>query len=305
MDDFAASAAGMAGGRTAPANAIVTASYAADLDRCRLLCETVDRHVSGFARHYLLVEPHDVPLFRQLEGPRRIVVDERDILPGWLRSYRDPTSLLRRRIWLSLRTKPLRGWHVQQLRRIAIARHVGEDALVYCDSDVAFLKDFDCGIFWRDGRLRLFRRDGALATPVEFNHRLWSHNAAVALGIPGAAPSLNDYIATLISWRRQSVVDMCALIEKVHGRHWVEAVASTREFSECMLYGRYVDDVADGAAHFHGDEEYCRVYWYGPEMSEDAFRSFLDGMSPEQVAICMQSFIGTDTTTIRRLVSAG
>ncbi len=60
-------------------------------------------------------------LFRQLETARRTVIDVRDLLPSWLHSFRDPTSLFRRRIWLSLRTAPLRGWHVQQMRRIAIA----------------------------------------------------------------------------------------------------------------------------------------------------------------------------------------
>ncbi len=114
----------------APTAAVVTASYAPDFERCRLLCETLDRHVSGFAHHYILVEQRDVALFRQLEDSRRSVVDERDLLPSWLHAFDDPLSLFRRRIWLSLRTQPLRGWHVQQLRRIAIAAHAAEDVLV-------------------------------------------------------------------------------------------------------------------------------------------------------------------------------
>src|SRR6185369_14846450 len=180
--------------------AIVTASYAPDFERCRLLCETVDRFVSGMSRHYILVEDRDIRLFRALEGPRRTVVSERDLLPGWLRPYGDPLSLLRRRIWLSLRTHPLRGWHVQQLRRIAIAAHVGEPVLVYCDSDVAFLKPFDCGAFSRDGKIRLFRRDGAIAPDAETQQKTWSINAGSALGIAAPGWSPHDYIATLIAW---------------------------------------------------------------------------------------------------------
>ena len=133
-----------AGASTDLAMGVVTASYAADFERCRLLCETIDRHVTGAAKHYLLVEHRDVTLFRQLESPHRVVIDERDLLPSWLQPHSDPTSRFRRRIWLSLKTPPLRGWHVQQLRRIAIAEHVPEDVLVFCDSDVAFLKPFDC-----------------------------------------------------------------------------------------------------------------------------------------------------------------
>ena len=146
--------------RQTPTAAVVTASYAPDFERCRLLCETLDRHVSGVARHYILVEHRDVALFRQLENSRRTVVDERDLLPRWLHAFDDPLSLFRRRIWLSLKTMPLRGWHVQQLRRIAIAAHAQEDVLIFCDSDVAFLKPFDttpsgatarCGCFAATG----------------------------------------------------------------------------------------------------------------------------------------------------------
>ena len=286
----------------APSAAIVTASYAPDFERCRLLCETIDRHVAGVARHYILVEHRDVALFRQLEGGRRTIVDERDLLPRWLHVFDDPLSGFRRRIWLSLRTQPLRGWHVQQLRRIAIAARAAEDVLVFCDSDVAFLKPFDTGAFWRDGKVRLFRRDGVLANDGLDEHRVWSRNAGVALGIDPARLSTDDYISTLIAWRRETVNAMCERIENVHGREWVSVVGSARKFSECMIYGRYVDDVLHGAGHFHGSEEFCRVHWNGEALSDDAFRRFVDAMAPEQVAIGMQSFIGTDIGRIRRLI---
>lgn len=286
----------------APTAAIVTASYAPDFERCRLLCETMDRYVAGAAHHYILVEGRDVALFRRLQGARRTVIDERDLLPRWLRPFDDPASFFRRRIWLSLRTKPLRGWHVQQLRRIAIAARAAEDVLVYCDSDVAFVKPFDCAAFSRDGRTRLFRRDGALASPGHDNQRLWSRNAGAALGIDPRQTSDHDYISTLIAWRREAVSAMCARIEQTHGRGWVEVVGSARKFSECLIYGRYVDEVLDGADHFHGSEEFCRVHWTGTPMSDAQFHEFVTTMAPEQVAIGMQSFIGTDLGRIRRLI---
>lgn len=282
---------------------MVTASYAHDFERCRLLCETMDRHVSGFSHHYLLVEQRDVALFRQLQGPRRSVIDERDLLPKWLRAFDDPSSLFRRRIWLSLKTMPLRGWHVQQLRRIAIAAKAAEDLLVFCDSDVVFLKPFDCSAFQREGKVRLFRRDDALLGGHGGDHLTWSRNAGRALGIMAPATSPHDYISTLIAWRRQSVLDMCARIEDRHGRHWVEVIGTDRKFSECMLYGRYVDEVAGGSGHFHDATEFCRVHWTGEALSEQQFAAFMDGLAPEQVAIGMQSFIGTDLTLIRKLAN--
>ncbi|WP_425351410.1 DUF6492 family protein [Kumtagia ephedrae] len=284
---------------------MVTASYAPDFERCRLLCETADRHVAGMAHHYILVEGRDVALFRRLETPRRTVVDERDILPRWLRPFDDPLSGFRRRIWLSLRTQPLRGWHVQQLRRIAIARHVAEEVLVFCDSDVAFLRPFDLSSFRRDGRTRLFRRDHDLFNEGLDGHvqqRIWSVNAAKLLGLASLEGVGHDYITTLIAWDRETVLAMCDHIERVNRRHWVAAVGAARKFSECMIYGRYVDEVIGGEGHFHDAEEFCNVLWYGKPMSDDEFRAFVAGMAPGQVAVGMQSFIGTDVARLRKLV---
>lgn len=289
-----------------PANppvAMVTASFAPDFERCRLLCETMDRHVSGFQHHYLLVEHEDVPLFRQLEGAHRTVVDEHDLLPSWLRSFRDPLSGFARRIWLSTRTWPLRGWHVQQFRRIAIAAHVREDVLVYCDSDVVFLRAFDCGVFSRDGKVRLFRHADVNDTSLDSDQMAWSRTAGLVLGISEPAVTPHEYITTLIAWKRKAVVGMCRRIEEVTGDHWVAALGKRRRFSECMTYGRYVDEVLGGAGHFYGTEEYCRVRWWGEPMTDDELRAFVAELTPEQVAICMQSFIGTDIARMRRLLA--
>lgn len=288
----------------APAAAMITASYAPDFERCRLLCETADQHVSGVTHHYILVEQNDLQLFKQLESSRRTVIDERDLLPSWLRAMSDPLSRFRRRVWVSFKTMPLRGWHVQQLRRMAIAEHVAEQMLVYCDSDVAFLRPFDCSVFWRDGRMRLFRRDRALLRPGHEEHVIWSRNAGHLLCIESPPVSPHDYISTLISWRRQTVLDMLRRIEEMSGRNWVEAMAADRRFSECMVYGRYVDEVLAGAGHFLGSEEFCRVHWSGEPLSDAEFRDFVAGMSGDQVAIGMQSFIGTDLPRIRRLIAA-
>lgn len=293
----------MEGQAKAAAAAVVTASYGPDLERCRLLCETMDRYFTGYSTHYLLVEKRDVELFRQLQGPRRVVVDEREILPAWLKPYSDPTSGFRRRIWLSTRTKPLRGWHVQQLRRIAIAKAVADENLVYCDSDVTFVRPFDAGAFGKNGETRLFRRDDGLETGATPDHRPWHINTAKLLGIAAPQVSPHDYITTLIAWRRQTVLDMCAHIEKTNNRNWVEAIASDRKFSECTIYGRYVDEVIGGRDHFHESGELCHVQWHGEPMDEAQLRAFVAAMKPEQVAIGVQSFIGTDMAQLRRVLA--
>jgi hypothetical protein len=283
--------------------AIVTASFAPDFERCKLLCETMDKHVSGFSTHYILVEHSDVDLFRQLEGPHRVVIDEMDLFPSWIRAYPDPLYLGRRRIWLSLRTMPLRGWHAQQLRRIAIAERITEDGLFYVDSDVAFLKPFDCSDLWRGEDLRLFRRDNELLSDVPGDQKIWAENAAMLLDIDRQALLPHGYVGTLIAWRRDRILGMCRRIETVHSRHWLEAIGKARRFSECTIYGRFADDIEMLRGHFVDNDDFCKVYWFAPAPTETEFRAFIADMTPKQVAIGMQSFIGADMAYVRRLVS--
>ncbi len=69
-----------------------------------------------------------------------------------------------------------------------------------------------------------------------------------------------------------------------------------------MLYGRFVDEVLEGEGHFTAGEELCRVHWTGAPLDDDQFAAFLASMDRGQVAIGMQSFIGTDVGRIRRLL---
>ena len=71
--------------------ALLTPTYGRDLELCTLLCESVDRHVSSFSKHYLLVPDCDVPLFSHFESERRIV------LPAASPSRRVPPSPFRAR----------------------------------------------------------------------------------------------------------------------------------------------------------------------------------------------------------------
>ncbi|MGL4489049.1 MAG: DUF6492 family protein [Rhizobiaceae bacterium] len=284
--------------------AIVTASYAPDFERCRLLCESIDRHVTGYTCHYLLVEAADVALFKALESPKRKVIDERELLPSWLKAYPDPMSLGRRRIWLSLKTPPLRGWHTQQLRRIAIAKHRAEDAFFYCDSDTAFVRNFDLSSVWMNDTLRLFRRDHALTKfKGSDDQMVWAHNAADVLGIESANIPDHDYIGTLIAWRRDTMLAMCDHIEKRSGKHWVAAVASPRRFSECMIYGQYADVVCAGAGHRIDRAELCQMFWLEPMPPRDEFIHTVRTMEAHKVAIGIQSFLGANIGDIKELIA--
>ena len=279
--------------------ALVTPSYAGDFERCRLLCDSMDAHVSGHTRHLILVEDADAELFSVLAGPRREIVRETDILDASLH----PVTLAGRRLWLSFRVPPLRGWHVQQLRRIAVAHHADEAAFLYCDSDMAFARPFDVGALWRGGELRLYRNDQGITVELaekELDHLVWTRRAHAMLGLPGPRFPAHDYINNLVSWRRESVLAMCARIEEVVGIPWWRAIARRRLFSECQIYGAFADGVRGGAGHWTTGHPLCLTRWFGEALDEGEMRDLLDTMAPDQVALGIQSFTGSDPTLLRR-----
>ena len=288
-----------------PSFALVTSSWRGDLERCRLLCRSVDRHVTGFRTHYLLVEERDLALFAEFSSPHRRVVSERELLPRWLRPVTEP--LRGRRLWLQPFGPPLRGWHVQQLRRFAMAARMEEEAMVSLDSDVAFLRPFDVRTLAGGGRVRFHRVPGAI-TQVEAErlaeHERWSRRAGQLLGIREPRSTQVGYIATLIAWRRDTAEALLEHVARSTGRSAMAALAASRALSECTIYGRFVDEV-EGRPDRHeaSDRQLCAIYWDGPPLDEEGLRRFLQELAPEQVAIGLQSFTGTDPALVRRVLS--
>ena len=58
----------------------------------------------------------------------------------------------------------------------------------------------------------------------------------------------SDFIGHIIFWDQQTTRAMASKIEAVTGLDWVEALCRTREFSEYMLYGYFVQNDAGSAA---------------------------------------------------------
>src|SRR5260370_35348447 len=98
--------------------ALLTPTYGRDLELCTLLCESVDRHVIAFSKHYLLVPDCDLPLFAHLASERRIVIPASAFLPDWLRPLPRIIQRKRPQFWWSLPVKPASGSHFQQFLTI-------------------------------------------------------------------------------------------------------------------------------------------------------------------------------------------
>jgi hypothetical protein len=284
--------------------AIITPSYAGDHARCQLLCDSMDRMATDAFQHSILVADHDLALFAPLAGPNRRVIPDSEILPHWLKAMVRPFSD-GRMVWGSILPPvwPMSGWHVQQLRKLLIARHIDEDVLVMADSDSVFVRPFGKSAFVREGMVRLYVKERGITDEAGFTkHRAWVRQAADVLGLPRPPLPASDYINNLVSWRRQHALDLLDHIEARSGRDLVATLGRYRTFSEYQIYGSYVDGIAGRSGHFAEAEPLSLTYWQGEALTEASLASFVSRLSSKQIAICVQSFTGTSPDLLRAYV---
>ena len=282
--------------------ALLTPTYARDLELCTLLCESVDRHVTSFDKHYLLVPDSDYDLFSRFISDRRTVIPASAFLPAWLRPMPRMFHRKRRQFWWSMRAKPVSGWHVQQFLKIAAAMALPHERYCILDSDIVFFRDFDLA--------RYRGAEHAAAVPRhQRGHRRPGEPFALGatshqlLGLPTPPLPAPDYIGHIIFWDRDTTRAMVSRIEAVTGRDWVEALCRTRDFSEYMLYGYFAEsDAASAASHSPVASTPCVSYWEAPRLDKAGLNRLFSRASRDDVAFSVASFSLTPVEIIRAAI---
>ena len=285
---------GGAGGErgAAPTVAFVTVSYGPDRDRCRLLCRSMDALAPAVSDHVIIVDRADLPKFRELESGRRRIVATEDVLPKRVWRLEARRVGLRSNVFLHL-GKPVRGWLVQQLVKLAASREIAADVIVHADSDVVLVRPFDAeSLVDAKGRIRLYRAPGLIDERLP-EHVRWHRTAEQLLGLaPGEIP-LPDYITSLVPWRRENAVALLDYLDGRFRRSWMRAISSAWDFSEYVLYGRFVSDVlGDEASQFACASSLCRDYWGHEPLSEAEIEDLLQDMSAGQVGLSITAKAG-------------
>jgi hypothetical protein len=282
--------------------ALLTPTYGRDLELCTLLCESVDRHVTSFSKHYLLVPDCDLPLFSHFESERRSVLPASKFLPKWLRPLPRIVQRKRRQYWWSLRTKPVNGWHVQQLIKIAATMSLPHERYCILDSDIVFFRDFDLTRFEYPKTIPLLHMPNEV-TPKQLRHARWVATSHQLLGLPAISLPAPDFIGHIMFWDQQTARAMAAKIEAATKLDWVEALCRTREVSEYMLYGYFVENEPRfSGRHTPTSRTQCVSYWEQPKLSKDELNQLLRGANKDDVAFSIASFSGTPVATIRAAI---
>jgi hypothetical protein len=282
--------------------ALLTPTYARDLDLCTLLCESVDRHVGSFSKHYLLVPDSDLELFAHFAGEHRVVIPASKFLPKWLRPLPRIIQRKRRQYWWSFRTKPVSGWHVQQFLKIAATTSLPHQRFCILDSDVVFFRDFDLGRFEYPNPIPLLTMPDEI-TSKQAHHASWVGTSHQLLGLPTPPLPAPDFIGHIIFWDQQTTRAMASKIEQVTKLDWVEALCHIHGFSEYMLYGYFVqNDARFSATHTQSSRTPCISYWDPPQLGKAELNQLLRGADEHDVAFSVASFSGTPVQSIRTAI---
>jgi hypothetical protein len=265
---------------------IVTPSFGKDLDRCELLAEGVKRFASADYRHIVIVPRRDLAAFENRVGKLgAVVVPQEELLPSWL------LILPFTQKWqLTPRGWPVRGWIRQQIIKIAYACLSTADAVVFADSDICFVKPFDASLVLNHaGRVKLISEPGV---GDEATHHGWYRRGCRLLGLPVRDYSGHGFIGQLVPWAPEHARGMVRCLEKVNAQEWRWLLLHQKTLAEYILYGLFVEEVIGLVASRHFVSDKARPvheYWDLDQLSDERLLAFIRTLSPEQLAIHIQS----------------
>jgi hypothetical protein len=277
-----------------PSWAFVTPSYFRDVERCRLLVESVERYVPETVQHYIVIDRRDQRLFAPLRTRRTHLVVKEDVLPAWL--WQVPFA---RDWWLSARSLPVRGWIIQQLTKLSVSSAVKTDVYAMMDSGVFFVRPFDPSGLIRDGRVPLFREKKEEVRVA--NNIRWHQHAARLLGLPVQSSYDTSFVSPIVYWRRENLDKLQRHIENVTGDPWLVSLCRSVTMSEHVLYGMFAEHVlGDSAGHYFYSDLQCLPHWGEEAISEAELGQMKAELYPEAVAVMINEKAHMSLDQVRR-----
>lgn len=285
---------------TANSWAVITPSYRGDFERCRLLCQSIDAFVSGIWHHYIIVETVDLVLFKPLAGPSRTILEMEALLPSSFHHLARIPIINNRSVWFSWRTGFMIGWHVQQMVKLEMAFQVEEQGLLYCDSDVFFMRPFDIGSLSDSGQFRFYRTEKSFEENTITYPKYISYSAR-QLGISEKPFPSPTYVENLVPWHRPTVKALCNHLAETSGRDWKQALGRDIFISEYSLYGLYVERIIKDRSHLKTSHDIlCKTIWSRGAVDDAKLDEFCSDLKYPIVAVGVQSFAGIAVERLER-----
>lgn len=292
---------------------VITPSYRRDFE---LFCELHESFLENFSRsaiHVVAVPPDDVKLFNGIQSAQLEVVSQLDLMPDDYRYVGSVTrrlaTMLRRPVIAKLqyvhfgrRPALVRGWIAQQAVKLSLAAGAASDSVLIVDSDVVFIRSVTVSDFQlMANKIYLARAAIGVEMP---EHRNWHRSAEALLSLPHDDRSrLDDYISPCVPWNTLVVRRALNRVSQAHKAGWLDAVLRSRDFSECIFYGRFAESGwPEDPLEPIGELALC--YWSTNPLNEAEENEFLANLEPTHIALQIQSTSSTPIR-IRRKIAAG
>jgi hypothetical protein len=263
--------------------ALATPSFHLDYEICRLLIESVHRHVPADVPHFIIVDRDDLELFKGCADARTHVIVQEDIVEE--RFVRVPFA---RRWRVNLRTLPVRGWVWQQMVKLSIANRIDADAYMLIDSDCFFVKPFDPRTLVRDGNVPFYREEKDWYK-TDSDTQKWAEVSRRLLGLPPLAEPYDvGYVNPWGLWRRDALLKLQARVAR-GGRptSWLYRVARNTTLSEYALYGMFVERILglEKAGHYAFGRHLSHDHWSEEPLAGDALAGFRRRLDDEPIVM--------------------
>lgn len=285
-------------------NILVTPTFAPDFERCKAMLKSSARWVSGVDEHILIVDKADLGLFKKLQDKRVRVICKNEVLPIGL--FQIP---LQKRWWLTNCSLPVRGWILQQIMKIAVAKEAKADAVVFADSDIMFIRNFDLNDLWSGNNLRLFRANRGPNLYSDKRYKNWYEFGCNALNLDNPHRQSGAFITQLATMRPDLTKRLCHTLENKFSVPWYETLLNTWDFSEYILYGIFVESLSEKfgtehAGHYFNDKELCHSSWFYDIHSKTDVDDFVSGVADRHYAVHLQSNLGLGSTTLSNAIES-
>ena len=230
--------------------AIVTQTYGADINECRLLSKSIDRFVPKTIEHHIFINDEDFDLFiKDRYFKDKFLHKKSEILPKYL--FNLPYKILGHKYHISPFSLPIREWIIKQICKIGAFETLPSriEAIINIDSECIFIKPFKEDLFIKDNKYLLFREN----FKEEPNHNNYCRIGQKILGLNEPISELTKYC-----YQSASVVfekNNINFLEKEIARkslfhNWKLKLCNTYRFSEYYLYGLCCNYLLDNNHHF-------------------------------------------------------
>ena len=223
-----------------------TPSYRGDIDRIKIMRQSILYFVKENLPHYIVVPKEDINLFKNsfASDESVTILTQNDYVDNIFyptKLYNFINTLTPSQSWRISKQSGRPGWIIQQIVKLNIPNIIEEDAALIVDSDVFFIKPFSIfDIVDSSFNTRVLIRQHPLnESAMQRKHIAKSREI---LAIP---PGNTDF--HYMSWPVVYYKDWGKLlleyIQKKHDHSWQNVLYDTNIFSEYSIYGIYLDEI--------------------------------------------------------------